>query len=805
MKLFWKLSLPQMILVPLLGVISYLLISNCFTAMQKQNLEYIIDDTFIAIEKNIDQVSISAQETASLFAHTPEVLKAYKLAHTGDIDNPNSPESQEARLMLRKELAPQLKSYQATTGNKLKLHFHLPNGRSLVRLWRKKQTKKNGTWVDISDDISSFRQTVLDVNRSGAPVCGIELGRGGFVMRGLVPVKDENGVTIGSAEVLKSFTSVFNIAKQKNIPMMLLMDKKFLNITTRLNNSSKYPTVHNTVLVNPTTDNEQFVSMLSEEFLAKANHERTSLRMGNYTLIGSPVHDYRGQHIGTLIGAIDYSKALSLASKANTSLIATLAAILLLPLLGIILVLKKYITGPLGNITTKIQLLAENKADLKERITINQKDEVGDLTHWFNTLMERLTTMLNEMEGFKHVLNTVPDPIFAVDENYNLLLANKAVEEAAKTDNHGLMCLQCHEVFNTEVCTTPNCPIEQVKRTQQRVIGDIITVPGAGGPVYIQPLADILRDAEGNHVGYIEVAKNVTDLVTSEQEVNQQLSTIEEVYEGTKEAAHDLLDSATSLESKITDVSGSVDAQQMRIHETSSAMEQMNVSVFEVARSASQAAKQSEATRERAEQGEEIVSNAISAITSLHQHADTMSEAMTQLGAQADEIGTVLGVISDIADQTNLLALNAAIEAARAGEAGRGFAVVADEVRKLAEKTMNATQEVNKAIAAIQQHANTSIQTTQETIKLVDTATSFAHESGNALSEIVTLANEAANQIGNIATAAEEQSSTSEQMTKAMEDINILVGSVTAEMQDAAHNVKDLSQLAQRLDSMSSQ
>ncbi|OBQ46635.1 methyl-accepting chemotaxis protein [Halodesulfovibrio spirochaetisodalis] len=805
MKLFWKLSLPQMILVPILGIISYIFISNSFTAIQQHNLDYIINDTFVAIEKNIEHVSASAQETAALFANSPDIKKAYKLAHSGNIDDPKSSESAQARNMLRKALAPQLKSYKANTGQKLKLHFHLPNGRSLVRLWRKKQTKVNGKWIDISDDISSFRQTVLDVNGSGAPVRGIELGRGGFVMRGLVPVKDENGKTIGSAEVLKNFASVFNIAKQKNIPMMLFMDQKYLNITTRLNNSTKYPLVYDTVLVNPTESNKPFVGKVSQEFLQKASQGRAYERLGTYTLIGAPVLDYRGQHIGTFIGAIDSSKALSLANKANTSLLAVLFAIMLLPVLGMIVVLKKYITAPLGSITRTIQLLAENKADLKERITVNQKDEVGDLTIWFNNLMERLTTMLNEMEGFKNVLNTVPDPIFAVDEDFNLLIANKAVEEASTADRNGLMCLRCHDVFNTEVCNTKECPIEQVKQTQKRVVADIICIEGPEGPVYIQPVADVLYDAEGNRAGYIEVARNVTDLVISERAVNEQLSRIEGVHEGTKDAAHELLDSVTSLESKFSEVTSAVDTQQMRIRETSTAMEQMNVAVIEVAQSASQAAQQSEATRVRAQEGADIVSNAINSITSLHKHADTMNSAMTQLGAQADEIGAVLGVISDIADQTNLLALNAAIEAARAGEAGRGFAVVADEVRKLAENTMKATQEVNNAIAAIQGHATTSIQTTQETMKLVDTATSLANESGNALSEIVGLANDAASQIGTIATAAEEQSSTSEHMTKTMEDINILVGSVTTEMQESAQNVKDLSQLAQRLDTLSRQ
>lgn len=803
MKLFWKLSLPQIILVPLLGIIGYLVINNGFVAIQDHNLTYVVNDTFVAIEKNIESVSNNAQETAALFVNNPEVIKAYKLAHTGNINNPTSQESAQARDMIRKALAPQLTSYKANTGRKLKLHFHLPNGRSLVRLWREKQTKKNGIWVDISDDISSFRQTVLDVNRSGAPISGIELGRGGFVMRGLVPVKDEYGKTIGSAEVLKNFSSVFDIAKQKNIPMMLFMDTKFLDITTRLNDSSKYPHVHNTVLVNPNASNKTFIDEISREFLTTASQEKVSETIGIHTFIGSPVHDYQGKTIGTLIGVIDSSEALSHADDADISLIITLTAILLLPLICLIVVLKKYVTSPLYNVTQQLRLLAQKKAALKERIVISQNDEVGDLSHWLNKLMERVTTLLNEMEGFKNVLNTVPDPIFAVDENFNFLLANQAVEIATGKDHNGLKCLRCQETFNTEVCATENCPIEQVKRTHNKVVADIICVSNPDGPSYFQPFADKFYDAEGNLAGYIEVARNVTDLVLSEQAINQQLKLIEDVHEGTKEAARELLNAATSLETEFSDIASAVDTQQMRIRETSTAMEQMNIAVIEVAQSAAEAAQQSEATRARATEGAGIVSNAIASITSLHDHADSMNNAMTQLGVQADAIGTVLSVISDIADQTNLLALNAAIEAARAGEAGRGFAVVADEVRKLAEKTMTATQEVNNAIVTIQGHASTSIQATQETMQLVEEATSYANESGNALSEIVTFANMAANQIGTIATAAEEQSTTSDHMTKTMEDINNLVGSVAKETQDSSQNVKNLSQLVQRLNTLS--
>ena len=236
-----------------------------------------------------------------------------------------------------------------------------------------------------------------------------------------------------------------------------------------------------------------------------------------------------------------------------------------------------------------------------------------------------------------------------------------------------------------------------------------------------------------------------------------------------------------------------------RLSEAATAMNEMNATVQEVAKNAGAASTASAETREKAEAGAQVVEKAVHSIEEVHQMSLDLKEDMTQLNEHAQDITRIMGVISDIADQTNLLALNAAIEAARAGEAGRGFAVVADEVRKLAEKTMASTQDVGNAIRSIQESTAQSMSAVDEAVQRIGEATELANQSGQALQEIVETVEATADQVNAIATASEEQSAASEEINQSIVQVNDMSRQTAEAMAEAAKAVSDLAMQAQSL------
>ena len=225
------------------------------------------------------------------------------------------------------------------------------------------------------------------------------------------------------------------------------------------------------------------------------------------------------------------------------------------------------------------------------------------------------------------------------------------------------------------------------------------------------------------------------------------------------------------LSQLITEVNRGVAVQREHLAETGSAMERVAQAAQEASRVVHEVSYSADESRVQAVTGEEEVHGAVESIDRVKDIILHLKQAMAGLGEKASNIGQVMSVINEVADQTNLLALNAAIEAARAGEAGRGFAVVADEVRKLAEKTMGATKEVEDAVLAIQEETRRNVETVDEAARMTIDSAERASRAGNAMRVILNGMESTAEHLKVIAQSAADQSESSSRTNEALDEI----------------------------------
>jgi methyl-accepting chemotaxis protein len=264
----------------------------------------------------------------------------------------------------------------------------------------------------------------------------------------------------------------------------------------------------------------------------------------------------------------------------------------------------------------------------------------------------------------------------------------------------------------------------------------------------------------------------------------------------------DVAAAATQIAASAEQVAQGLKHQQDQTAQVSAAVEEMSQSVVEVAKKSAEASGTAQDSGKQAAGGGEVVQRTVTEIKAIASQVGESAVAVSNLGKRSEQIGQIIGVINDIADQTNLLALNAAIEAARAGEHGRGFAVVADEVRKLAERTTQATEEVAKSIREIQNETGVAVQKIQAGSASVNTGVQLAEEAGQSLRAIVASSTNVQSMVQSIAAAAEEQSAASEQIARSVEQINVASRESTEGSRQSAQAAAMLSQQAERLQSL---
>jgi len=318
----------------------------------------------------------------------------------------------------------------------------------------------------------------------------------------------------------------------------------------------------------------------------------------------------------------------------------------------------------------------------------------------------------------------------------------------------------------------------------------------------ILPLREALRGAERVANGDLtlhEPSLRRDELGQLQASMQRMTQGLRELIGGIGDGVTQIASAAEELSAVTEQTSAGVTNQKVETDQVATAMNQMTATVHDVARNAEQASEAAVMADQQAREGDRVVSEAVAQIERLASEVANSSEAMSQLKGESDKIGSVLDVIKSVAQQTNLLALNAAIEAARAGEAGRGFAVVADEVRSLAQRTQQSTEEIEELIAGLQSGTQRAASVMDSSRQLTDSTVELTRRAGSSLENITRTVSSIQAMNQQIATAAEEQTAVAEEINRSVINVRDISDQTSAASEQTASSSVELARLGTHL------
>jgi methyl-accepting chemotaxis protein len=512
----------------------------------------------------------------------------------------------------------------------------------------------------------------------------------------------------------------------------------------------------------------------------------------------------------------------NVASMKRNALILAVFTIIITLLICYVLV-NKTVGRPIKQISETSEKIAQGNFDIKFD-EYNSNDELGSMSC---SLKNMTAKVLDKSFWYEQLLDSIPFPVSVTDLNMRWTFINKAAEEITGRKRKDIIGQECKN-WGANICNTEKCGVNCLNRGEKTT-------------TFVQPVIEkeyqvdtsFILNKEGKKVGHIEVVQDVSKmkemqnylsdsaskmLVVMEKfaagdltislpvdkddeigklykgfnlsvsKVKNLLSEVNQAVTATASASHQITSSAEEM-------SAGAQEQSSQTSEVAGAVEQITKTIIESTEDAASAMEAAAKAGKIAKKGGSVVEETIKGMNNVSLVVKRSAETVQALGKSSDQIGEIIQVINDIADQTNLLALNAAIEAARAGEQGRGFAVVADEVRKLAERTTKATKEIAQMIHQIQKDTSEAVLSMQAGTIEVEKGKRLADEAGASLSEIISGAENVVRLVQKVAEASHEESSRAEEISKNIEAIN----NVTKESADGIHQIAKASEDLNRL------
>lgn len=452
----------------------------------------------------------------------------------------------------------------------------------------------------------------------------------------------------------------------------------------------------------------------------------------------------------------------------------------------------------IAEINTAAKMAAEGKLDYRSNPSKYQGD-YKELMIAFNSALDALIKPINVTaeyvdriskgdippkitEEYKGDFNEIKNNLNQCIDAVNLLvsdakmLANAAVEGKLSTRADASK----HQGDFKAI-------VDGVNQTLDNVV---VPINEASEVLGILASGDLRARIQGDYKG---------DFAKLKSDINQLADSLSALINEVNNTVEQVASAATQISATSDSLAAATQEQSAQTDDVASAVEEMSRTITENAMGATRTAEVAQKNGELANQGGSVVQQTVQKMKDIAKVVGDSAITIQKLGESSKQIGEIIAVIDDIADQTNLLALNAAIEAARAGEQGRGFAVVADEVRKLAERTTDATKQIANMIRGIQKETDMAVEAMNQGNQEVQKGIDLADRAGQALRDILNSTKEVLEMINQIAAASEEQSATSEEISKNVVSISKVIAESSRRVEDVAHASEDMAKLTERL------